>query len=133
MLPWLDEWELRPGFPWQRVLEEQIEHIKAAAVFIGKNGRGPWQDMELRAFIQQFVKRECPVIPVILPDYDLVPQLPPFLQGMTWVDFRKQDPDPMERLIWGITGERKKALTVVHFSTREPQGSRENKPSQRVV
>ncbi len=107
ILPWLDEWELRPGFPWQQVLEEQVEHIKAAAVFIGENGRGPWQDMELSAFIRQFVKRKCPVIPVILPDCNVVPSLPPFLEGMTWVDFRKQDSDPMERLIWGITGERR--------------------------
>jgi len=25
---------------------------------------------------------------------------------MTWVDFRKQEPDPMQRLLWGITGRR---------------------------
>jgi hypothetical protein len=38
------------------------------------------------------------------------PQLPIFLEGMTWVDFRKEDPNPMERLIWGITGERDRGL-----------------------
>jgi WD40 repeat protein len=41
ILPWLDEWELRPGLPWQRLLEEQIEQIKSAAVFIGQSGIGP--------------------------------------------------------------------------------------------
>ena len=108
MLPWLDEWELRPGFPWQRVLEEQIEHIKAAAVFIGKNGRGPWQDMEIQTLLRKFVSREqqCPVIPVILPDCVDAPKLPLFLEGMTWVDFREKVPEPMEQLRWGITGER---------------------------
>jgi hypothetical protein len=25
---------------------------------------------------------------------------------MTWVDFRLSDPDPVERLVWGITGAR---------------------------
>jgi hypothetical protein len=25
---------------------------------------------------------------------------------MTWVDFRKEDPDPLEQLVWGITGQR---------------------------
>src|SRR5204863_576796 len=50
ILPWLDEWELQPGMPWQSVLEEQIGRIKAAAVFVGKHDRGPWQDMELQAF-----------------------------------------------------------------------------------
>ena len=104
IVPWLDVWELRPGLPWQRALEEQIEHIKSAAVFVGKNGRGPWQDMELEAFLREFVDRKCPVIPVVLSDAPDKPQLPPFLRGMTWVDFRKQDPNPMEQLIWGITG-----------------------------
>ncbi len=56
ILPWLDEWELRPGLPWQRALGKQIKQIKSAAVFVGKNGRGPWQDLELEAFLRQFVK-----------------------------------------------------------------------------
>lgn len=108
ILPWLDKWELRPGFPWQRVLEEQIENIKAAAVFVGPSGIGPWQQMEIEGFLREFVEREkaCPVIPVILPNGAKPPKLPVFLKGMTWVDFRRTDPGPLEQLIWGITGER---------------------------
>lgn len=105
ILPWLDEWELRPGLPWQRALEEQIGKVKSAAVFVGQNGIGPWQDMEQAAFLRQFVKRACPVIPVLLPDCPEKPKLPIFLENMQWVDFRKSDPDPMEQLIWGITGK----------------------------
>jgi len=108
ILPWLDEWELRPGLPWRRALEEQIKSIKAAAVFIGKNNIGPWQDTEIDAFLRQFVKRECPVIPVLLPDCKQEPTLPIFLEGMMWVDFRQPEPDPMRQLIWGITGERER-------------------------
>jgi hypothetical protein len=104
ILPWLDVWELRPGIPWQRLLEERIEQIKSAAVFVGKDGIGPWQLMELDAILREFVNRGCPVIPVLLPDAPEEPQLPRFLKAMTWVDFRKQDPDPMNQLIWGITG-----------------------------
>jgi hypothetical protein len=106
ILPWLDEWELRPGLPWQRSLEEQIKNIKAAAVFIGKKNTGPWQDTELDAFLREFVRRNCPVIPVLLADCGQQPALPVFLQSMTWVDFRQPDPDPMSQLIWGITGLR---------------------------
>lgn len=106
ILPWLDEWELRPGYPWQRLLERQIGQIKSAAVFVGNDGIGPWEQMELEAFLRQFVKRGCPVIPVILADAPEEPQFPIFLGSMTWVDFRKHDTDPMERLIWGITGKR---------------------------
>ena len=106
LLPWLDEWELRPGMPWQRLLEEQIATIRSAAVFIGSSGIGPWQDLEQAAFLRQFVKRNCPVIPVILPDAPKAPELPPFLEGMMWVDFRGLRPDPLDQLIWGITGRR---------------------------
>src|SRR5262249_21779479 len=55
ILPWLDEWELRPGLPWQQALERQIEHIKTVAVFVGKDGIGPWQHQELDAFLREFV------------------------------------------------------------------------------
>jgi len=108
ILPWLDKWELRPGFPWQRVLEEQIENIKSAVVFVGPSSIGPWQQMEIEGFLREFVEREtpCPVIPVILPNCEKPPKLPVLLRGMTWVDFRKIEDDPMKQLIWGITGKR---------------------------
>jgi len=106
ILPWLDEWELRPGLPWQRSLEQQIGQIKSAAVFVGESGIGPWQQLEVEAYLRQFVKRGCPVIPVLLSYAHAEPQLPVFIEGMTWVDFRLHDPDPMEQLIWGIVGVR---------------------------
>jgi len=104
--PWLDKWELRPGGIWQRALEEQIEKIDAAAVFVGSNGIGPWQQLEQEAFLRQFVERRCPVIPVLLPGLAEKPKLPPFLAGFMWVDFNVTDPDPVDQLIWGITGEK---------------------------
>lgn len=107
ILPWLDEWELQPGLPWQDELEKVLEQIKSAAVFIGKDGIGPWQQHELSAFLREFVDRKCPVIPVLLPNAPKKPKLPIFLKGMTWSDFRKDKPNPLEQLIWGITGERK--------------------------
>jgi TIR domain len=102
--PWLDKWQLRPGFPWQRVLEDQIKMIGAAAVFVGSGGMGPWQQLEQEGFLRQFVKRACPVIPVILPGVQQEPALPNFLEGMGWVDFRESVPDPLDSLIFGITG-----------------------------
>ena len=105
--PWLDEWELRPGFPWQRLLEGNIEKIEAAAIFVGPSGIGPWQKMELEAYLREFVNRGCPVIPVILKGAPKLPKLPLFLGNLTWVDFRQNEPNPLESLIWGITGERR--------------------------
>jgi hypothetical protein len=106
ILPWLDQWELRPGMPWQRLLENQIAKIHAAAVFVGREGIGPWQRQELDGFLREFNTRGCPVIPVMLPGSSGEPELPLFLRGMTWVDFRVKVPDPLARLLWGITGER---------------------------
>ncbi|TKB70230.1 MAG: TIR domain-containing protein [Nitrospira sp.] len=104
--PWLDELEIRPGQLWQVALEEQIKTIKAAAVFVGKSGISPWQQMEVRSFLNQFVKRACPIIPVILSSATGTPELPIFLQNFHWVDFRKNHPDPYEQLINGIAGKK---------------------------
>ena len=104
--PWLDERDIRPGSSWQRALEKQIKNIKSAAVFVGKNGIGPWHREEIEAFLIEFNKRNCPVIPVILSNCNSVPELPMFLRNRHWVDFRKKDPDPLDQLIWAITGEK---------------------------
>jgi hypothetical protein len=103
---WMDEEQLPPGRLWQERLEEQIAQIKTAAIFVGETGTGPWQEIEIRAFLQEFVHRRCPVIPVILPECNNVPTLPLFLRQLTWVDFRKHDPNPFGQLLWGITGRR---------------------------
>jgi formylglycine-generating enzyme required for sulfatase activity len=102
--PWLDKWHLRPGSSWQDSLEDQIDQIRTAAVFVGNSGLGPWQIEEIKAFLRAFVNRKCPVIPVLLPNAPKEPKLPIFLQGLMWVDFRQRDPEPLGQLIWGITG-----------------------------
>jgi len=103
--PWLDVDELPPGRSFQEGLKYQIEHIKAAAVFVGPSGLGPWQNREMRAFLNEFVVRQCPVIPVLLPGA-ATPTLPVFLKGLTWVDLRAKDAAGIDRLIWGITGQK---------------------------
>ncbi|MBD2521267.1 GUN4 domain-containing protein [Nostoc sp. FACHB-133] len=110
--PWLDRWALRPGLDWQSSLEEQIENIKSAAVFVGSSGLGPWQNKEMKAFLNEFVERGCPVIPVLLGNTPQQPKLPIFLRGHTWVDFRT-DAEAMEQLIWGITGRKPKLQQVI--------------------
>ena len=106
LLPWFDDWELRPGMPWQDCLQEQIQNIKAVAVFIGPRGVGPWEDLEVKAFIEEFVLRKCPIIPVLLPGRKRWPKLPPFLKMFHGVDFNKPNPDPFRQLVYGITGKR---------------------------
>lgn len=102
---WLDEEQLRPGRPWQDELEKQIQSIDSVVIAVGKSGTGPWQDVEIRAFLSEFVRRGCPIIPLLLPDCVEIPKLPLFLNQFTWVDLRKSRPDPFKLLLWGITGK----------------------------
>lgn len=100
--PWLDERELRPGISWQPEIEDQIKSVRAAAIIFGSQ-MGSWQAQELAAFLQQRLRRDCPIIPVLLPNVER-PELPVFLESLTWVDMAKTNPDPIDQLEWGITG-----------------------------
>jgi tetratricopeptide (TPR) repeat protein len=104
--PWLDQEQLIPGRPWQEALAEKvIERIAAAAVCVSKDGLGPWENREMRAYISKFVESDRPVIPVLLPGAAKKPKLPAFLQAFTWVDLRGGlTPEGIDRLVFGITG-----------------------------
>lgn len=118
--PWLDEREIMPGALWQSTLEEQISNIKSAAIFIGKSGIGPWQNMEIKAFINEFVERQCAVIPVFLASVLETPNLPILLKNFHSVDFRKPTPDPLQQLLRGIEGEK---ISVSALFAKEPAES----------
>ena len=107
---WFEDSSLRPGVPWQNELERIIEEIEAAALFVGPSGLGPWQQTELSMFLRDMVARKRPVIPVMLPGCHAVPRLPLFLHAYTWIDFRVNKPDPLDVLVWGITGKRMESM-----------------------
>jgi hypothetical protein len=106
--PWLDIYEARPGLPWQDALQHGIEGCKSVVVFIGCSGLGPWEVPEMNAALREQVDRKCPVIPVLLPGLDAIPELPLFLRGNTWVAYSGglHDATARSRLYWGITGRR---------------------------
>lgn len=106
---WLDKYDFEPFRRWQDQLEEIIPQIKAAAIFIGSSGVGPWADIEMKEFLVEFAKNpKLRMGLVILPGCpdELINTVPRFLKGFHWVDFRQQNPEPMEQLIWGITGKK---------------------------
>ena len=106
--PWLDVWDLIPGIPWQRQLEQAIDKVKSAAVCVGTSGFGPWHMQEMEAFLRKFVNRQSPVMPVILRGGESV-ELPTFLEGFMWVDLRElsnANPRPLSNLVAGILGRR---------------------------
>src|SRR3712207_3405107 len=71
---WLDEWQLQPGLSSQQLLEEGIRASRSAAVLVGKDGLGPWEDEEMQAALRLAVRDQRPIIPVLLPDAPSQPQ-----------------------------------------------------------
>jgi WD40 repeat protein len=110
ILPWFDEWEIAPGDRWTKVLSSELGRIKAAAVFLGENGVGPWQEAEVEALLIEMVNRKCRIIPVLLPNARRRSDdsIPLFLKGLAWVELEKRHKQgrPIDKLIWGITGQR---------------------------
>jgi hypothetical protein len=104
---WFDEDELRPGIPWQELLEAGIHASQSVVVIVGADGLGPWEDEEMQGALRLAVKDKRPVIPVLLPGAPSQPELPMFLGNRTWVDLRNGlSSDGLERLKWGITGRK---------------------------
>ncbi|WP_133512986.1 toll/interleukin-1 receptor domain-containing protein [Candidatus Thiosymbion oneisti] len=107
LVSWLDEDELQPGVPWQKLLEVGIHSSRSVAVFIAGDGLGPWEDEEVQVVLRLAVKNQRPVIPVLLPGAPEQVDLPMFLCGRTWVDLRSGLNNlGIQRLVWGITGQR---------------------------
>lgn len=104
--PWLDKEQIPPGRWFQDVIQDTIKKISSAAIFISDNGLGRWQVIELRSFISQCVNRKIPVIPVLLPGVDRIPDDFVFLNEFNWVKFENNvnDDEALDNLIWGITG-----------------------------
>jgi len=89
-----------------------MSQLKAVAVFVGGNGIGKWQRIEISIFLQRFVEHDLRVIPVFLADAPVETDLMMFLKLFTWVDFRRTDSDPMQLLIQGINRDRSDANPV---------------------
>ena len=103
---WLDLHDLIPGRAWLPGIIDQIRRSRAGAICVGNHGLGPVQTREIDLFLHEFRERGRPIIPVILSDAKGEPRLPESLRQETWVDFRVKEPDPIDRLIWGITGKK---------------------------
>ncbi len=109
---WLDQWNLIPGDPWDLALEDALGSCAVCCVFFGPSGLGPWHHEEMRLAIRRRVTdplHRLRVLPVILPGGQRTAesQLPPFLQGHTWVLFQQtlDDADAFHRLKCGILGQ----------------------------
>lgn len=106
ILPWFSVIDVKPGTVDKAEQEKQILKVPAAAIFVGQGALNRGEAAQVYSFINQYEQRECKVIPVILAGTKDDPQLSPFLGIFTGVDFRRKYPEPLGRLIWGITDKR---------------------------
>lgn len=84
---WIDTEQVPPGSRFIDVIQDAIFRAKSAAVFIGPSGLGDWEAFELTAILSLCVKRKIPVIPVLLPGVEKVPDEYLLLAQLTWVSF----------------------------------------------
>ncbi len=106
LLPWFD-FLARPGTLLRKEQEQFMTTLPAAAILVGQHGMEEWQEMQMYVLLQQFVMRkDFPLIPVLLESAPAGPPLPPFLATIAWVDYHRTIPDPLGQLIFGITGKR---------------------------
>lgn len=106
--PWLDDEQIRPGQTFLDVIQQAIPLVKSAAIFIGLQGLGKWQNLELKAFISQSINKGIPVIPVLLPGVRSIPQHLELLKLFSSVSFAKgiDDENALHLLEWGITSHK---------------------------
>lgn len=112
--PWLDEEQIPPGRSFLEVIQQAIPNVNSAAIFIGLRGLGNWQAMELRLLIRQSVEADIPVIPVLLPGVDEIPEHLSFLKQLNWVRFANgiDDTEALDNLEWGITGRKPEPIRL---------------------
>lgn len=104
LFPWLDEEQIPPGKSFQDEIQKAIPISKSAAIFIGTEGLGRWQSWELRTLITQCVNKGIPVITVLLPGVNNLPEHLLFLQEFRWIEFKDiDDARALNLLEWGIT------------------------------
>lgn len=114
----MDQYSFDSFSDWEKQLESEIENFKAAAIFLGKSGLGPWQIWEIERFSSELKKRpeNRHIGLVILPGHSQellceVKEKWPELTKWQWVDFNQDDPDPVEKLIEGVSLKRNQADT----------------------
>jgi hypothetical protein len=104
---WLDEEQIPPGVLFQDRLQETLNQVDCAIVFIGKKGVGRWQSMEIRVLLTKIIESRKTLIPVLLPGVQQIPDDLPFLKELNYVQFTDnlEDQRMINKLIWGITGQ----------------------------
>ncbi|MCP4105802.1 MAG: response regulator [Desulfobacteraceae bacterium] len=99
---WFDRDNLFPAWMFLEDIDRVLECAKSVAILVGKSEIPIWDDLELSGFLKQTMLNGVPIVPIILPDVEKLADIPDFLKGMTWIDFRNNEPDSLKMLTEAI-------------------------------
>lgn len=108
--PWVEAERVLPGSWYQDVFQKAILDVQSTAIFIGQ-GLDNWQTIKLQVLIRQSVEAKRPLIPILLPDAQGIPEDWLFAQEIKWIRFVNgiDDVKALDNLVRGITEYKKES------------------------
>ena len=107
ILPWLDDWELRPGTLAFTEMEQSFKKSKSMVVVLGNHGTGRWQDREIETFLHFFGRKKSQIVLLLSKDSEskISNEIKNMLKNCVKVDFSGDDSDKaLSELIEHIPG-----------------------------
>jgi hypothetical protein len=109
---WLDEHQLLAGDPLAEGIGTAISRAKAVLVVISANSiKSRWLKYELNIATERMVRGECRVIPIVIDNA----QLPPEVQGLLYADLRKSFKYGIQGIISALDHEAYKSAIAESF------------------
>lgn len=109
---WLDEHDLLAGDPLAEQIAEALKRAKAVLVVVSKASvASRWLRYELNITTQRMIKGECRVIPVVIDDSEL----PPDVRGLLYADCRKSLRAGWKSIETALQHEAKRSLAGQSF------------------
>lgn len=111
---WVDEHELVPGDPLGERIAAALEEAKVVLVVVSSNSiKSKWLRYELNLATERMVKGRCRVVPVVLGDG----RLPPEVIGLIYADFRSSYSSGLKSILTALQYEANKAASSARFWT----------------
>lgn len=106
--PWVNAEQIPAGTFYQDVIQQAIQSINCAVIFLGTEKLLDFAKKQLDAHMSETVERGKKIIPVLLPGVDTIPKDMVFLQQVGFVDFANgiDDRKAIKDLVWAITGQK---------------------------
>ncbi|WP_293150525.1 MULTISPECIES: toll/interleukin-1 receptor domain-containing protein [unclassified Microcoleus] len=106
--PWVKAEQIQPGTCYQDVIQQAIQSINCAAIFLGSGEMLEFALIQSKVHMSETVERGKKIIPVLLPGVDKIPKHMLFLQQVGFVDFANgiDDRKAIKDLVWAITNQK---------------------------